>query len=78
MANWIDFAVKQEQHKDLLREAERERLVRAALAGRRKRTRVFGPLLVWVGNRLIAWGRWLQARSGSLESNGATALTRMD
>ena len=76
MANWIDFAFKQEQHKDLLREAERERLVRAARAGRRRRTRVVGPLLVWLGNLLIAWGERLQARFGPLEANGATAFDR--
>ena len=57
MANWIDIVVAQEQHKDRLREVEREHLVREALAGRRKRTRVFVLLLVWLGNRLIAWGQ---------------------
>ena len=74
MANWIDIVVKQEQYKDLLREAERERLVRAARAGRRRRSRVAGPLLAWLGSLLIALGRRLQARFGPLESNGATAF----
>ena len=76
MNSWLDYIVKQEQHRDRLRAAEQERLVRAALAGRRRRTRVFGPLLVWLGNRMIAWGWRLRARYGALESNGAAAFDR--
>ena len=74
MANWIDIVVAQEQHKDRLREAERERLVHEARKGRRKRTRVVGPLLVWLGKRLIAWGWRLQAPLGAREANGCPAF----
>ena len=74
MNSWIDYIVKQEQHRDLLRAAEQERLVRAALAGRPKRTRVFGPPLVWLGKRLIAWGRRLQARPGAREAHSDPAF----
>ena len=65
MTNWLDIVVAEERQKDRLRAAEQERLVRAALAGRPKRTRVFGPPLVWLGQRLIAWGWRLQTGSGA-------------
>ena len=74
MTTWMDYIVKQEQHRDLLRAAEQERLVGAALAGRPKRTRVFGLPLVWLGHRLIVWGRRLQAHPGAREAHSGPAF----
>ncbi|UCC64918.1 MAG: hypothetical protein JSV36_07720 [Anaerolineae bacterium] len=54
-----------ERYKDIRREMERERLVRQALAGREKRGRFYGPALVWLGCRLVAWGRRLQESYGT-------------
>ena len=74
MANWLDIVVAHEQKKDLVRAAEQERLVRAALAGRPKRTRFVGRLLVWAGQRLVVWGRRIQTGPGALEANGGPAF----
>ena len=74
MANWLDIVVAEERQKDRLRAAEQERLVRAALAGRPKRTRFVGRLLVWAGQRLVVCGRRLQTGPGALEANGSPAF----
>jgi hypothetical protein len=63
--NWIEVLAHQERHKDILRKAERERLVRQALAAREKRERFYGPALIWLGRRLVAWGGLLQERYGA-------------
>jgi hypothetical protein len=62
MFNWLEVMVHQERHKDLLREVERDRLVRQALAGRAKRDHLHCRALIWLGRRLVAWGWSLQAR----------------
>ena len=36
MLGWSEFAVKQEQYQDLLREAERQRLIKHVRAGRER------------------------------------------
>jgi hypothetical protein len=53
---------RQERYKDFLREAEHERLVQQALAGRERRDRFYRPALVWLGCRLVEWGKSLQQR----------------
>lgn len=63
--NWIEILEHQERHKEILREAERKRLVRQALAAQEKRERFYGPALIWLGCRLIAWGGLLQERYGA-------------
>ncbi len=63
LESYVEAALAR-QH-DLLREAEGERLARAALAGRRQmglRTRS----MAWLGDRLIASGRRLQTRYGPI------------
>jgi hypothetical protein len=64
-----DVLVRQEQCKDLLREAERERLIqqiRLSSADDDWRYRRFHcRLLTWLGNRLVALGTTLQRRYGS-------------
>lgn len=62
---YIDYLVARERYKDLLREAERDRLVRQALTGRERRHRFYCGALTWLGRRLIACGWRLQERYGS-------------
>jgi len=64
--HWNDVAARQEQYNDLLRQAERERLIWAA-AHARKAPRLYGPALEWLGCWLIAWGWRLRARYGAIE-----------
>ena len=66
MLNWNEFTVKQ-KHNELLREADRLRLVRAALAGRRQHARFYAPVLARLGVWLVAWGWRLRVRYGSIE-----------
>jgi hypothetical protein len=62
--SYVAWLVCREQGKDRLREAERHRLVRQALAGRRGRDRVLPRVLTWLGGYLVAWGQHLQERYG--------------
>jgi len=61
---YIVWLVCWEQSKDRLREAERYRLVRQALAGRQGRARFLRRALIWLGRCLVVWGRRLQERYG--------------
>lgn len=66
MLNWLIFSVQQAHYKDLLREAEKDRLIRKALADRPKRTCLQHQALVWLGRRLVVWGRGLLERYGAV------------
>ena len=61
MLSYTDFLAYQEHYKDLLRELEHERLIRAA--GRRQpgnwklRRKVAG----WIGAQMVRWGCKLQS-----------------
>ena len=48
MVNWTDITVKEEQRQDLLRQAEKQHLIREALAGRRKHVRLHNYILAWL------------------------------
>jgi hypothetical protein len=54
-----DLHSQHRQHA-LLREAERERLIRLAKASRPRRPPLRQWALCWLGRRLVAWGRRLQ------------------
>jgi hypothetical protein len=57
------WLVRRERNRDLLCEAERYRLVRQALAARQRQGRFYCWALIWLGRRLVDWGRQLQERS---------------
>jgi hypothetical protein len=61
MLSYKDFLIRQEQYKDLLREAERERLIRAAgfrqLGNRSLHRKIAG----WLGTQMAKWGCKLQS-----------------
>jgi steroid 5-alpha reductase family enzyme len=59
------LTLHQERYKDLLREAERYRLVQQALAGRERHPPFYYRALTWLGGRLVAWGWHLQERYGA-------------
>jgi len=66
MVTWQDYLAKQEYYRDLVREAERERLIREALAGRGKANRFHSRALSRLGHLLVVWGRSLQERYGHI------------
>jgi hypothetical protein len=51
-----DFFVRQEQYKDLLREAAHERLIRAAKPRPSGDRRLRRQLAGWLGARMVDWG----------------------
>jgi hypothetical protein len=65
MFGWYLVIAQRERHKELLREAERYRLVHQALAERGRRDRAWVRALAWLGRRLVAWGYRLQERYGA-------------
>ena len=63
MQDWHKLELNHAAHyKDLLREADRARLVGEALAGRDAKRRLFCRMLSWLGHCLESWGQWLQQR----------------
>ena len=62
MIDWLSPLERQGRYKDLLREAEQERLVQQVLAGREKRDGFYRAALVWLGCHLVEWGKSLQQR----------------
>lgn len=64
--NDTDFMVVRERQKDLLREAERERLARAVEKAADGSHRPLRQAVAWTGDLLVRWGRALQ-RYGVME-----------
>jgi hypothetical protein len=62
MVTWTDIDTRQEQNKDLQREAEQERLTREALASAPQHDHFYCHALTWLGGRLVAVGQALQSR----------------
>lgn len=48
-----EIRIQQERREDLLRNAERHRLIRQAMAGRETRGSIRCQLLTWLGHRLV-------------------------
>jgi hypothetical protein len=60
--DYTALLVGRDRSADRLREAQRDRLARLALAGHRRHDRFYCRALTWLGSRLIAWGWRLQER----------------
>ena len=60
MLNYIHFLARQEQYKDLLREAEHERLIRSAGLRHSGNWRLHRKLADWIGAQMVRWGCKLQ------------------
>lgn len=59
--NELDFQVRQEQYKDLLREAEQERLIKTARLHNNFGSRKLNLSITnWLGTKLVDWGMNLQ------------------
>jgi hypothetical protein len=71
--NELEFLVRREHYKDLLREAERARLVRQRCPepvegmqpGQERRDHFYCRALTWLGRRLVVLGWRLQERYGA-------------
>ncbi len=69
-----DVLLWQTHYKDLLREAERERMIRQVLAAN-KHVRFHERALAWLGGYFVAWGCYLQRRYGFGIVEGNTAVS---
>lgn len=56
------YAVQAEIYRDMRRQADQDRLVRLATAGRQVGDNVIWRAMAWLGRRLAAWGKSLQER----------------
>jgi hypothetical protein len=63
MLSYIDFLVRQEQYKDLLQEAERERLIRVAGFRQLGNQGLHRKVATWIGAQMVSWGYKLQSYS---------------
>jgi hypothetical protein len=52
----IDYIIAREHHKELLREAEQERLIRAIRSQQANHGGGFGKIANWVGAQMRKWG----------------------
>ncbi len=60
MWNFQNQLINHERCRDLRREAERDQLVRQALASREKGRSLYYRVLTWVGTWLVVYGQRLQ------------------
>lgn len=67
MLSHRDLLVQQEHYKDLLQEAEYERLIRAAGLQQPGNRRLHRKVVNWIGIQMVKWG-------GKLQSYGAKPL----
>jgi hypothetical protein len=65
MLSYNDILMTSQEHsKELMRQAEEERLLRQLRANRNQGNRLPGRVLIWLGRRLVAWGQGLQEHYG--------------
>jgi hypothetical protein len=67
MLSYMDFLMRQEYYKDLLREAEHERLIRAAGLWHSGNWRLHRKVADWIGAQMVRWG-WKLQRYGTTPS----------
>jgi hypothetical protein len=64
MIGLVNVLAEEERRKDMMREAEKQRLIRAVKAAQPRPTRFYDRLLASLGRLLTGWGVRLQARYG--------------
>ena len=75
MITWEDVLVQEEYRRELLKEAEHERLIRQVS---RRETARHQLLLARLGERLVKWGCRLQARYGTMaEASRSVCYVKM-
>ena len=59
----IHFLVRQQEYKELLQQAENERLIRAAKLQHAKERTIHHSFVQWIGTQMVQWGCILQQRT---------------
>lgn len=75
LPNYNDFLIAQERHKDLLRQVERERLIRAARLRQTGNWRGRWKVAGWVGGQMVKWGCKLQGYDRAAVTRGSQVAT---
>jgi hypothetical protein len=60
MVSYTDFQVRQQYYKELLQEAEHERLIRASGLRQLGNQRTHRKIANWIGAQMVRWGYRLQ------------------
>lgn len=66
MLNWVDEQIREQYRRDLLREADHDRLIAKARGEQPKARRFYGPVVVQLGRWLVTLGCNLQSRYGAI------------
>jgi hypothetical protein len=66
MIGLVNLLAEEERRKDMIRRAEKQRLIRAVKAAQPRPTRFYDGLLAGLGCWLTGWGVRLQARYGAM------------
>ncbi len=71
-----DILMQRERYKDLLRDAEHDRLVRQVHTQSHSRDKLHSRTLDWLGRQLVIWGMSLQEHYGSMtaKATGSASL----
>ncbi len=70
--DWVWLKIAEERRRDLLRQLERDRLIREAESGNPQRGHMLYHVLDWTGRQLVRWGERLQTRHAMLHRQAQT------
>ena len=73
MVSYTDFQVRQQYYKELLQEAEQERLIRASGLGQPGNWRLPRKVADWIGDQMVSWGHKLQSYDTAPSACGQVA-----
>jgi hypothetical protein len=73
--DWTLLQLAKERERDLMRQLERDRLIREAESINHQREHTWYHVLDWVGQRLVRWGERLQTRHAMVHRQALTHTT---
>ena len=70
-----DVWMQRERYRDLLRDAEHDRLLQQVHTQNHGQDRLHSQALNWLGRRLVMWGMSLQERYGSMTAQATESAS---
>ncbi len=74
--DWMLLKLAQERRRDLMRQLERDQLIRQAKLTPQQHGHMVYHLLDWIGQHLVRWGEHLQARHAQYHRQTLIHTTR--
>jgi len=74
--DWVLLKIAEERRHDLMRQLERDRLIREAELMNHLQRHMVYHVSDWVGRQLVRWGERLQARHAMVHRQALTHTTR--